>query len=69
MICLSKKNEIRQMSARYCPKLDDQVIVMTSNDKNGFEQHTCLSSHLCREDDRTGCGHHTGGVEQGQYKM
>lgn len=60
MIDLSKKNEVRQMSSRYCPKLDDNVIVMTSSDENGFEKRTCLSSHLCREDDRAECGHDSG---------
>jgi hypothetical protein len=62
LIDLSKKNEVRQMSSRYCPKLDDNVIVMTSSDDNGFEKRTCLSSHLCREDDRAECGHDSGGV-------
>ncbi|MBS6446048.1 MAG: hypothetical protein KH382_00455 [Clostridiales bacterium] len=57
---MSKKNEVRQMSSRYCPKLDDNVIVMTSSDDNGFEKRTCLSSHLCREDDRAECGHDSG---------
>jgi len=61
MIDLSKKNEVRQMSSRYCPKLDDHVIVMTSSDENGFEKRTCLSSHLCREDDRAECGHDSAG--------
>ncbi len=50
------------MSSRYCPKLDDNVIVMTSSDDNGFEKRTCLSSHLCREDDRAECGHDSGSV-------
>ena len=62
---MSKKNEMRQMSSRYCPRLDDNVIVMTSNDRNGFEKRTCLSSHLCREDDRVACDHETGQVGEG----
>ena len=52
---MSKKNEVRQMTSRYCPKLDDNVIVMTSSDENGFEKRTCLSSHLCHSDDSAAC--------------
>ena len=52
-----KKNEVRQMTSRYCPKLDDNVVVMMSSDKNGFEKRTCLSSHLCHSDDRATCDH------------
>lgn len=57
---MSKKNEVRQMTSRYCPKLDDNVIVMTSSDENGFEKRTCLSSHLCHSDDSAACSHNSG---------
>lgn len=57
------------MTSRYCPKLDDQVVVMTSSDKNGFPKRTCLSSHLCREDDRVGCDHHGDDSGPVQYKL
>ena len=55
-----KRNEVRQMTSRYCPKLDDNVVVMTSSDENGFEKRTCLSSHLCHSDDSTTCSHNSG---------
>ena len=57
---MSKKNEVRQMTSRYCPKLDDNVIVMTSSDENGFEKRTCLSSHLCHSDESATCGQNSG---------
>lgn len=66
MIVLSKKNEIKEMSSRYCPKLDDNVIVMSTSDKNGFTQRTCLSSHLCRGDDRVACEHDSASAGSGE---
>jgi hypothetical protein len=41
---------------KYCPGLEDHVVVMTTEDQKS-KNKICLSSHLCRTDERLSCGH------------
>jgi|GEM_PF-1313018 len=43
------------ISGKYCSNLGTDVIVMSTTDKNGNLQTRCLSSHLCRSDERMKC--------------
>ena len=46
----------REFSMKYCPDLEDHVVVMTTGDE-GIQSKICLSSHLCHTDTRMSCGH------------
>ena len=46
----------RKFSMKYCPDLDDHVVVMTAT-QGGVQNQVCLSSHLCHTDTRMSCGH------------
>jgi hypothetical protein len=46
----------REFSMKYCPGLEDHVVVMTTEDQKS-KNKICLSSHLCRTDERLSCGH------------
>ena len=46
----------REFSMKYCPNLEDHVVVMTTGDE-GLPNKICLSSHLCHTDTRMACGH------------
>jgi hypothetical protein len=48
-------NKQRGFSMKYCPDLDDCVIVMKTA-QNGLTESLCLSSHLCHADERKRCG-------------
>lgn len=48
---------MRVFSMRYCPSLDDGVVVMTEYPVGMPEHKTCLSSHLCHADTRMLCRH------------
>ncbi|MBQ3490546.1 MAG: hypothetical protein IJA86_08145 [Clostridia bacterium] len=48
----------RKFSMKYCPDLDDHVVVMTAT-QGGVQNQVCLSSHLCHTDSRVSCGHTT----------
>ncbi len=50
----SKKQ--RKFSMKYCPDLEDHVVVMTT-EQGGFQNQVCLSSHLCHTESKTSCGH------------
>ena len=45
----------KSFSMKYCPELEDHVVVMTTEQDN-FKNQTCLSSHLCRTESHTACG-------------
>lgn len=47
-----KKAEI---TSHYCANLDDNVFIAISDGKDG-KKRRCLSSHLCRADERALCG-------------
>ncbi len=46
----------RKFSMKYCPDLDDHVVVMTAIQGDSQNQ-VCLSSHLCCADSKVSCGH------------
>ncbi len=46
----------REFSMKYCPDLNDHVVVMTTGNEN-TQNKICLSSHLCHTDTRMSCGH------------
>ena len=46
----------REFSMKYCPDLEDHVVVMTACKENS-QNKICLSSHLCHTDTRMSCGH------------
>ena len=46
----------RSFSMKYCPELEDHVVVMTT-EQGAFKNQICLSSHLCRTESQTSCGH------------
>ena len=46
----------REFSMKYCPDLEDHVIVMTVGGTN-VKNKICLSSHLCPADTKISCGH------------
>lgn len=45
-----------ELTAHYCPNIDDNVFVMSTVDKSGAQKRKCLSAHLCRSDERASCG-------------
>ena len=53
----------REFSMKYCPDLDDHVVVMTTGDEM-LQSKICLSSHLCHADMRITCGHEKPGAEK-----
>jgi hypothetical protein len=53
----------REFSMKYCPDLEDHVVVMTTGDE-GIQSKICLSSHLCHTDTRISCGHEKPGEEK-----
>ena len=45
----------RNFSMKYCPELEDHVVVMmTSQEEN--QTQFCLSSHLCPTERKSSCG-------------
>ena len=46
----------REFSMKYCPNLEDDVVVMKTGDREKRNK-ICLSSHLCHTDTRMSCGH------------
>ena len=46
----------RKFSMKYCPDQGDHVVVMTTEEGN-FKNQVCLSSHLCRAENKASCGH------------
>lgn len=50
------KNKNAELSGKYCSRLGADVMVISGVDGQGNERHTCLSSHLCRCDERKSCG-------------
>ena len=46
----------REFSMKYCPDLNDHVVVMTTGNE-AMQNKICLSSHLCHTDTRMSCGH------------
>ena len=46
----------REFSMKYCPNLEDHVVVMMTGEGH-VKNKVCLSSHLCRSDSRMSCGH------------
>jgi len=46
----------KEFFMKYCPALEDQVVVMTTGDRTSRNK-VCLSSHLCQTDTRMSCGH------------
>ena len=46
----------REFSMRYCPNLDDRVVVMQKR-MGDTQQKICLCAHLCHTDMRMSCGH------------
>ena len=53
----------REFSMKYCHDLEDDVVVMKTGDRENRSK-ICLSSHLCRADTRTSCGHEQSGEEK-----
>ena len=45
----------RSFSMKYCPELEDHVVVMTT-EQGDFKNQICLSSHLCRTEAQSSCG-------------
>ena len=50
----SSKNK-REFSMKYCPDLEDHVVVMSSDNRD-IKNKICLSSHLCPADMKISCG-------------
>lgn len=46
----------REFSMKYCPDLEDHVVVMTAGGADA-KNKICLSSHLCPADQKISCGH------------
>ena len=46
---------IGELSGKFCSKLGCDVLVYHTADENGNETGRCLSSHLCRSDERRIC--------------
>ena len=53
----------REFTMKYCPDLQDHVVVMTEGNAN-MQNKICLSSHLCHTDTRMSCGHEQPGAEK-----
>ena len=45
----------RTYSMKYCPELEDHVVVMTTA-QGDIQNRICLSSHLCRAGAQASCG-------------
>ena len=45
----------RNFSMKYCPELEDHVVVMTTSQGESQTQ-ICLSSHLCPTESKVSCG-------------
>lgn len=50
----NKSPEHRDILQRYCPHVDDNVVVIKTLDKKP-DEYECMSSHLCKEISVTGC--------------
>lgn len=50
----NRGHEHRDILQRYCPHIDDNVVVIKSLNKNP-DEYECMSSHLCKEKSVTGC--------------
>ena len=50
------KTKNAEFSGKYCQKLGCDVVICREPDDDGNERSRCLSSHLCREDERMVCG-------------
>ena len=48
------KHEHRDILQRYCPHIDDNVVVIKKLNKNP-DEYECMSSHLCKDKAVTGC--------------
>ena len=46
----------KNFSMKYCPSLEDHVVVMTTA-QGEIKNQSCLSSHLCQTDVKASCGH------------
>ena len=46
----------RNFSMKYCPDLEDHVVVMTTA-QGDLRNRVCLSSHLCRSKPKASCPH------------
>ena len=44
-----------ELSGKYCSKLGCDVLVYRTSDESGNKTCGCLSSHLCRADERLVC--------------
>lgn len=45
-----------ELSGKYCSRLGSDVMILSLREKNGNTERRCLSSHLCRKDQRMECG-------------
>ncbi len=61
---MPQKRKNKKFTSKYCPSLDDEVVLLHTKDANGFLQSTCFSSHLCHGDARRTCEH--GGIREEQ---
>jgi len=52
----NRGHEHRDILQRYCPHIDDNVVVIRKLNKNS-DEYECMSSHLCKGMDKavTGC--------------
>lgn len=50
-----KENSNGDISGKYCSNLGTDVVVISTTDENGVRRQKCLSSHLCRKDERMKC--------------
>ena len=50
----SRRQDPRDILQRYCPHIDDNVVVVKAYDKKP-DEYECMSSHLCKEKSITGC--------------
>ena len=46
----------KRFSMKYCSDQGDHVVVMTTEQGN-FKKQVCLSSHLCRAENKASCEH------------
>jgi hypothetical protein len=52
----NKGHEHRDIVQRYCPNLDDNVVVIKTMDKKP-DEYECMSAHLCVKKPTAGCKH------------
>lgn len=67
---MSTNKKQRNFSMKYCPDLEDHVVVMTT-EQGDLQNQICLSSHLCHTESKASCVHenvfHTGNlVKEGE---